>query len=60
MKPSMDTQTKEFAAAHDFAEKLGQLECTAIVDDDYPEVRHYYESSLRRLIDALKANGRLP
>lgn len=31
---------------------------TAVVDDDYPEVRHDYEGALRKFMRALKANGR--
>jgi len=29
---------------------------TAVVDDDYPEVRSDYECALRNYIDALRAN----
>lgn len=31
---------------------------TAIVDDDYPQVRHEWEGALASLMDAMKANGR--
>lgn len=30
-----------------------------IVDDDYPEMRHYYEGRMRNFIEALKNNGRI-
>lgn len=56
----MDTQRAEFDAANDFASTFRELTQTAIVDDDYPEVRHRYECALRRLLDACKANGRTP
>jgi hypothetical protein len=42
----METQSKEFDAVADLAEKYRKLSMTPIVDDDYPEQRHYYESSL--------------
>lgn len=31
----------------------------AIVDDDYPEMRHRYESCMKDFIDAIRKNGRL-
>lgn len=31
----------------------------AIVDDDYPEWRHGYESHLKDLVSALQKNGRI-
>lgn len=53
----LDAQSREFAAVAELAKRYNAL--PAIVDDDYPEARHYYEGALRSLIAALKANGRL-
>lgn len=53
----MIKQREEFDAAQKFIEAAQRLFATAIVDDDYPEMRHYYRSALRRLIDAAIANG---
>lgn len=54
----MRPQGREFDAAYYLADKLkGQ---PAIVDDDYPEWRHYYEGGVRTFIEALRDNGRIP
>jgi len=52
----MEAQRAEFDAAGEFSKRLRQL--PPIVDDDYPEARHYYESALTSLLDAMKKNGR--
>src|ERR1700739_3058699 len=31
----------------------------AVVDDDYPEYRHYYEKALQEFIEAIIVNGRI-
>lgn len=49
-------QRAEFDAVSALAEQWRRLSLTPIVDDDYPEVRHYYESAMRTLIDALRIN----
>lgn len=54
----MKLQREEFDAADEFAKRLRILNQTPIVDDDYPEMRHRYESALAQLIAAMKANGR--
>jgi hypothetical protein len=54
----MKLQRAEFDAADEMAKRLRALDQTPIVDDDYPEVRHRYESALAHLIAAMKANGR--
>lgn len=54
----MVNQRKEFDAAHDFAKALDRHNRVAVVDDDYPEVRHRYECALSNFIDAMKLNGR--
>lgn len=58
MKDEMLLQRKEFDAADAFAEALRNHGNTAIVDDDYPQVRHEYEGALAAMLDAMKANGR--
>lgn len=56
--PDFKTQNAEFDAADAFAKALRAHNSTAVVDDDYPEVRHRYESALANLIAAMKVNGR--
>lgn len=53
----MEAQKNEFDKLSVLAEKFKQL--PAVVDDDYPEARHYYESALKDFIDALVSNGRI-
>jgi hypothetical protein len=50
-------QNAEFAALRNLSKAYSNLCQTPIVDDDYPEMRHYYESNLRSFIQALKDNG---
>lgn len=54
----MELQRSEFDAADEFAKQVRRIQMTAVVDDDYPEVRHDYESALRDLLKACEANGR--
>ncbi len=56
---SLDRQNKEFDALTKLADCWRILQSVAVVDDDYPEYRHYYESALKTFIDALRENGRL-
>jgi hypothetical protein len=51
-------QREEFDAADRFAKELRRVSMTAVVDDDYPEVRHDYESALANLFLAMKKNDR--
>lgn len=51
-------QNAEFDAVRELSKRIARLDHTAIVDDDYPEMRHRYESALHGLITALKDNGR--
>lgn len=51
-------QGAEFAALAELAKSYDNL--PAIVDDDYPEFRHYYESKMQTFLRALKENGRVP
>lgn len=53
----MKPQSDEFKAVDKLAKAFNAL--PAIVDDDYPEARHVYESRMRALIDAIRENGRL-
>ena len=54
----MNAQSAEFDAADAFAVALRTHNQTPVVDDDYPEVRHAYESALAGLVNAMKANDR--
>lgn len=58
MADKMKLQRAEFDAADKMAKCLRVLNSTPIVDDDYPEARHNYESALSAHIAAMKANGR--
>jgi hypothetical protein len=49
-------QNKEFDALDKLIKTYKNL--PAVVDDDYPEMRHYYESAIRAFLEACKANGR--
>lgn len=52
-------QNGEFDALEVLIKRWEVLRQTPVVDDDYPEQRHYYESAMWTFIDALEANGRL-
>lgn len=52
----MKLQSAEFDALDVLVKKYDLLCRTSIVDDDYPEMRHYYESALLGFIDALRSN----
>lgn len=55
----IEAQKKEFDAIQNLCNRYRAITLTPIVDDDYPEVRHYYESAVRDLIDAFRVSGRL-
>ena len=57
-RKAMDAQSAEFDAMEKLAAAWRSLTMTAIVDDDYPRVRHQYEGALRAFLTACKANGR--
>lgn len=59
MNERIEKQNVEFDAVAELAAQYRRITLTAVVDDDYPEVRHGYESAMRTLIDAIRANGRL-
>lgn len=50
-------QSDEFDALAKLIKAYNNL--PAVVDDDYPEMRHYYEGALKTFIDACKVNGRI-
>lgn len=58
MMKRMELQSAEFDAADAFAKALRAHNNVAVVDDDYPEVRHTYESALRAFFQACANNGR--
>lgn len=49
-------QSAEFVAASEFARAVKAHGEVAVVDDDYPRVRHWYETALNQLLAAVKAN----
>lgn len=51
-------QNDEFDALERLCKRWRALQLTAVVDDDYPEVRHYYEAALNAFLAACAANGR--
>ncbi len=53
----MQTQTNEFDSLRRLIRAFNNL--PAVVDDDYPQMRHFYESEMRLFIDAIRNNGRL-
>ena len=57
MTDKIKAQKDEFDAVARLAKCYNSL--PPIVDDYYPEARHYYESAMRQLIDAIRANGRI-
>jgi NTP pyrophosphatase (non-canonical NTP hydrolase) len=55
----IDRQNREFAALTELSKRWGSLQRVAVVDDDYPEVRHNYEGALKDFVRAIGENGRL-
>lgn len=55
----LDKQNKEFDAVEALAKAYKNITLVPVVDDDYPEVRHIYESCVKTIIDAFKLNGRI-
>ena len=51
-------QNDEFDACAELAKEYKRVTWTAVVDDDYPEVRHDYERAVYRFLKACAANGR--
>lgn len=57
MMDSIEKQNKEFDALDHLIKAYRNL--PPVVDDDYPEMRHYYESSMNHFISAIRNNGRI-
>jgi len=55
----LDLQNAEFDALTKLAEEWRKLRQVAVVDDYYPEARHYYEGAMKAFVDAITANGRI-
>jgi hypothetical protein len=51
-------QNLEFDAVEELTIQWRRLQMTAVVEDDYPQVRHEYEGALSNLIRMAQANGR--
>lgn len=58
MDKRIKAQADEFSAVCDLC--IAYKGLPAVVDDDYPEMRHYYDRAMDNLIKALRANGRIP
>lgn len=56
MSKRIDNQNKEFDAVAELAKQYRRITLTPPVDDDYPEVRHAYESAVRQFIEAYNNN----
>ena len=54
----MALQNSEFDAVAELAKQYRRITMTPVVDDDYPEVRHDYDSALNWLLVAAKNNNR--
>jgi hypothetical protein len=58
MTARIDRQNKEFTALNQLVKSWETLKQIAVVDDDYPRFRHYYERDLDLFLKACKENGR--
>lgn len=56
---TIELQNGEFKAVDQLADEWHRLQMTPVVDDDYPEIRHRYESALISFVEALCDNQRL-
>lgn len=54
----MKLQSAEFDALDALVKAYDRLRQTPIVDDDYPEMRHYYEGAVTTFLRACRDNGR--
>lgn len=57
MKDRMQLQVDEFNALDELIKRYKNL--PSVVDDDYPEMRHYYEGAAQSFLNACIANGRV-
>lgn len=56
----MKLQNEEYVALKALAKAYHDGICkVAVVDDDFPHVKHRYEGALQDFIRALRANGRI-
>jgi len=55
---TLETQNDEFDAVRELAKQMRRIEQTPPVDDDYPEVRHDYESAVGAVITSFVNNER--
>lgn len=55
-KDKIALQNAEFDAGRAFVSALRRCLDTPVVDDDYPQMRYHYESALRTLLEAVRAN----
>lgn len=55
---AIERQKAEFDACADLAKQYRRITMTPTVDDDYPEVRHDYESAVQAFLSACAASGR--
>lgn len=58
MNNTIEKQSEEFESLSELARQWERLQGTAIVDDDYPEIRHCYETALKQFLRACAENGR--
>lgn len=55
---TIDSQRTEFSALASLVNEHQRITHCVVVDDDYPFVRHRYETALHAFIEAMKANNR--
>lgn len=55
-RDSIALQNAEFGALTELAKRWTTLQRVPVVDDDYPEHRHYYERALREFLRAVASN----
>jgi hypothetical protein len=60
MQRRMELQNKEFEVLNKLTSAWSILQNVAVVEDDYPHVRHKYEAALQDFVEAIDANGRRP
>lgn len=54
----IEQQNREFNTLDKLIIAWNRLKQTAVVEDDYPEMRHYYEAAIKDFLIACKENGR--
>jgi hypothetical protein len=56
VKDDFEKQSQEFESMEELAEQWRKLQMTAIVDDDYPEIRDQWELALAHFLRAVFEN----